>query len=190
MGAGSEADVDAADFEHATIFSNSTVEGLGSWGDPQNDFQISTGGFKDIRVAYPVPHNIRRNYTLKPFLGGLVIPGAPPIDPQMMINTSFTQASVDYDLDSFTGDYIHFQAYLESVFGPHPGPHLILAGDMSGSCPFGLEPPACYIGPKWASNGRRVFSVSRVCVLKEICCPSYRSYILPSPCGMSHQQSR
>ncbi|KAF9647444.1 Di-copper centre-containing protein [Thelephora ganbajun] len=140
---------DAADFYHSTIFSNSTCDGLGSWGDPDNDFQISTGGFKDTRVAYPVPHNIRRNYILQPFLNA---PGVSPDNSLLMINTTFTKANVDFTLNSFTGDYINFQAYLQGVPGPHPGPHIILGGDMSGLCPFGLQPPACYHGTKWSSN--------------------------------------
>jgi len=148
---------DAADFEHATIFSNSTDDGLGSWGDPQNDFQISTGAFKDITVAYPVPHHIRRNYTLRPFLAGVDIPGAPPVDPEYRINVSFSAANVNYTVNSFTGDYIRFQTYFEAGFGPHPGPHLILGGDMSGLCPFGSVPPSCYPGMKWSSNDPMFF---------------------------------
>ncbi|KAF9647450.1 Di-copper centre-containing protein [Thelephora ganbajun] len=143
---------DAADVYHSTIFSDSNFDGLGSWGDPDNDFQISTGGFKDIRVAYPVPHNIRRNYTLQPFLAGLSGFGSLSVDPLLMINTTFTKTVVDFTVNSFTGDYINFQTHLENIGRPHPGPHLILGGDNSGLCPFGLQPPACYTGMKWAPN--------------------------------------
>lgn len=147
--------LDAPDFYHATILSNSTFDGVGSWGDPQNDFQIFTGAFQDIEVAYPVPHHIRRNFTLQPFLGGVSFPGAPSIavDPTLMINVTFSAANVNFTVNSFTGDYISFQTYLENVGGPHPGPHIILGGDMSGLCPFGMVPPACTPGMKWSSNG-------------------------------------
>jgi len=150
---GPDTHLDTSDFYHSTLFSNSTFDGVGSWGDPTNDFQISTGGLKDIRLAYPVPHQIRRNFTIQPFLLGINVPGAAPVDPLLMINTTFTKEVVDFNVNSFTGDYIGFQTYLESISGPHPGPHIILGGDMSGLCPFGLAPPACYPGMRWSSNG-------------------------------------
>ena len=58
--------LDTADFEHSTFFDNSS-HGVSGWGDPENDFQIYTGGFKDVIRAYPNPHHIRRNFTLFPF---------------------------------------------------------------------------------------------------------------------------
>ena len=154
--------VDTADFYHATIFSDSDYDGLGSWGDPKDDFQICTGGLKDLRVAYPVPHRIRRNYTLQPFLVGAIVrpEGAPPIDPSLMLNTTFTKENVSSIVNSFTGDYIHFQSAVEVTPGPHPGPHSILGGDMGGACPFGLTSPTCYPGPKWAPNGEN----NRYCI--------------------------
>jgi len=137
------------------VFSDSTYDGLGSWGDPENDFQISTGGLKDIVLAYPVPHHIRRNFTLQP-LTWVVFPGVPPpplpVDPLVVVNTTFTRAVVDNTVNSWTGDYIHFQEYLEGFPGPHPGPHFILGGDLTGLCPFGLTPPACNAGPRWCPN--------------------------------------
>ena len=149
--------LDSADFYHATIFSDSSYDGLGSWGDPSNDFQISTGGLKDIRLAYPVPHNIRRNYTLQPFLNGLGGPPGVTLDPTLMLNTSFTKENVDFIVHSFSGDFLAFQARTEGIEGPHPGPHIILGGDMGGKCPFGLGPPGCSpgTGMKWSSNGER-----------------------------------
>ena len=111
--------VDAADFEDATIFSNSTTEGLGSWGDANNDYQISTGGFKDEIRAYPTPHHIRRNYTLYPFQNPLIVgaasDGAPPPPTNLMINTTMTKTNVDYSVNNFPGDLIGFQGYMESV---------------------------------------------------------------------------
>jgi len=142
--------IDAPDFEHATIFSNSTDEGLGYWGDPDNDYQIFTGGFENITVAYPVPHNIRRNFTLQPFLNTPT--GALPVDSLYMVNTSFTASNVNFTISSFNGDFVSFQTYVESIAGPHPAVHIILGGDMSGLCPFGLSPPNCYSGQKWSSS--------------------------------------
>ena len=148
-----DAQLDTSDFFHSTFFSDSTFDGLGSWGDSTNDYQISTGGLKDITVSYPVPHHIRRNFTIQPFLLGISPPGAPAVDPQLMINTTFTKEVVDFQVNSFTGDYVGFQANMEGINGPHVGPHVILGGDMSGLCPFGLTPPACYAGAKWTPSG-------------------------------------
>ena len=150
----SDPNLDAADFYHATIFNDSSCGGLGSWGDPNNDFQICDGGFKDITVAYPVPHKIRRNYTNQPFLQGRNLPdNAPPSSLTLMMNTSFTKEVVDSIVNGSTGDYINFQQMVENFYGPHSPVHLIMGGDMGVTCPFGLGPPACYPGPKWAPNG-------------------------------------
>lgn len=145
---------DTADFYHATIWSDADYDGLGSWGDPSNDFQITTGGLKDMRLAYPVPHNLRRNFTLFPYFppGFAGPPGVPPLDPTLMYNTTFTSAVVNATLNSTPGDYATFQATLENFSGPHPGPHLIIGGDMGGTCPFGGGPPSCYPGAKWSAN--------------------------------------
>jgi len=150
---------DTADFYHATIFSDSTYDGLGSWGDPNNDFQISTGGLEGMRLAYPSPHDLRRNFTLYPYLPpGFPIPsGVPALDPTLMLNTTFTWEVVNTTVNSTPGDYVTFQTTLENFSGPHPGPHLILGGDMGGTCPFGSGPPECIPGPKWSSNDPMFF---------------------------------
>lgn len=150
---------DTADFYDATIWSDECYDGLGSWGDPKNDFQITTGGLKDIHLSYPVPHHIRRNFSLYPnFPPGFSLPvGVPPIDPTLMLNTTFTSAVVNKTVNSNGGDYISFQAMIENFGGPHPGPHFILGGDMGGTCPFGGGPPSCNPGPKWTSNDPMFF---------------------------------
>ena len=162
-----EPKLDAADFYHTTMFSDSPQDGLGSWGDPNNDFQISTGVLKDMKLAYPVPHNIRRNYTLHPYFPpGFPIPtGVPAVDPTLMLNTTFTSEIVNATLNSTPGDYVTFQTTLENFSGPHPGPHLILGGDMGGVCPFGLGPPGCVPGPKWSPNGEQ--TCSQPCALTD-----------------------
>lgn len=110
-----------------------------------------------MRVAYPVPHNLRRNFTLQPFLGinGGNIGGNGPANPvsTLLINTTFTSEVVNFAVSSFKGDYIGFQTFIESYSGPHPGPHVTVGGDLFGGCPFGLAPPVCNPGPKWAPNG-------------------------------------
>jgi len=109
---------DSSDTEHATIFDNDTVSGLGGWGDRNNDSQITTGGFKDTVMAYPIRHRIRRTYTLRP-LGDLPSktfpddPQAPPIDPNIMINGTFTKVNYDFTLNGSLGNFTAFQTYLE-----------------------------------------------------------------------------
>jgi tyrosinase len=146
--------IDAPDFYHATILDNNTKSGFGGWGDPNNDFQITTGGFaKDFIVSYPSPHSIRRNFILQPFLDPAPFPGPPPpANTAEDINTTFTEANAIYSVESFVGDYESFQAYFESIEGLHPGPHIILGGDMIGSCPSNTPPADCVPGPKWTPN--------------------------------------
>ena len=148
--------LDTADFYHATIWSDSDYDGLGSWGDPNNDYDISTGALKDMRIAYPVPHSLRRQYTLLASEAGFPpypSNGPPNPSPSLMTNTTFTSGVVNHIVSSFTGEYIQLQAFVESWNGPHPGPHVIVGGDLLGGCPFGLAPPTCIVGPKWAPNG-------------------------------------
>jgi len=143
---------DTEDFYHSTIFSDSTFDGLGGWGDPNNDYQISTGGLKDIRLAYPSPHYIRRNFSIHFPPSFPLPPGVPPVDPALNLNDTFTSNITDFIVNSFTGNFTLFQATLEGLAGPHPGPHLILGGEMAGACPFGSGPPMCITGAKWSPN--------------------------------------
>ena len=53
-------------FENATFFNDSPTSGFGGWGDPADDYQITTGAFAhNFDAVYPVPHRIRRNYTAR-----------------------------------------------------------------------------------------------------------------------------
>ena len=171
---------DSYDTEHSAMFDDDEWSGLGRWGDPNDDIQITTGGFRDIVRVYPSPHRIRRNYTLQPLVN---IPNpfpndplAPPIDTSILINGSFTRANYDFLLNGFVGDFRGFQGYLEgprvcvhlpppsapfdiltSTQGAHGGPHLIMGGDMTGFCPNGTGAPDCYAGPKWTPNDPMFF---------------------------------
>ena len=105
---------------NSPFFDNSS-SGIGGWGDPANDYQIYTGGFKDVLRAYPNPNHIRRNFTLYPFqnpnLGNLFQndPLAPPPPTGFMINSSITKENIEYTVNNFEGDFIGLQAYTESV---------------------------------------------------------------------------
>ena len=140
---------DTHDTENSTMFDDDKVTGLGRWGDPNDDIQITTGGFRDLVRVYPSPHRIRRRYTLQPLAN---IPNpfpndplAPPIDTSILINGSFTRANHDFLLNGFVGDFRGFQAYLE-------GPRVC----SSPSPPFDIL--TRYTGhPRWSSShhGRR-----------------------------------
>lgn len=110
---------DAHDVYNSNFFDNSS-SGLGGWGDPNNDYQISTGGFKDVIRAYPNPHHIRRNFTLNPSGNPAFIspfagdPTAPPFPPGLQINATMTKQNVDLLVNGFEGDFIGFQSYLDS----------------------------------------------------------------------------
>ena len=111
---------DAPDFYDNSMFDNSSY-GVGAWGDPANDFQIFTGGFKDMVMAYPTPHHIRRNLTLFPFAMPHFFnrfagdPNAPPPPVDLMINTTMTKAKVDFLVSNYEGDFFGFQSDFESV---------------------------------------------------------------------------
>jgi tyrosinase len=149
--------LDAHDFGNSDFWDDSPF-GVGGWGDPKNDYQIYTGGFKDAIRAYPNPHHIRRNFTLFPFNNPDITPpfagdpAAPPLPVEFMINTTMTKDNVDFCVNNFPGDFIAFQSYVESLPGIHGGAHLILSGDMTGFCSNGAVPPACIGGPKWTPN--------------------------------------
>lgn len=149
--------IDAHDMYNSPFFDNSSC-GIGGWGDPANDYQIFTGGFKDTMRSYPSPHHIRRNYTLYPFqnpnLGNLFAgdPKAPPPQTGLAINSSMTKANYEFTVNNFEGNFIGLQTYTEGLNGTHPGAHFILGADMTGTCPFGEGPPDCYLGPKWTPN--------------------------------------
>lgn len=140
--------LDTADFYNAAIFDPDPESGFGGWGDPADDYQITTGAFsEDFLGAYPVPHRVRRQFTPQPFLGQQV---PAPFTDQLLINTSFSTSHVEHLLNTADGDYKSFQAYFEAPFvGPHGGVHLILGGDMTGSCPAAAG-PNCVEGPKWS----------------------------------------
>ena len=110
-----------SDLYNSKFFDNSS-SGVGGWGDPANDYQITTGGFKDMVVAYPNPHRIRRNFTLYPFADlGFPAPWgddplAPPLPADMMVNQTFTKENVDYLVNNYEGDFFGFRAYFENIF--------------------------------------------------------------------------
>ncbi|KAI0663578.1 Di-copper centre-containing protein [Cubamyces menziesii] len=142
--------IDAHDVESSPIFQESNpISGLGGWGDPAKDIQVQDGGFRHLEVAYPIPHILRRNFTLQPFLplGGLPM----FTNLSQYANESFTPEKVREMVDWTPGDFVGFQVSMEQPEGPHASVHLIIGGDLAGQCPAG-SPPTCIPGPTFSAN--------------------------------------
>ena len=104
------------------------ISGFGTWGDPNNDFQITDGGFANIEHAYPIPHRLRRNYTLQPWLQ---IPQAafPSMtEPSLEANASLSPKKIQELIDHTPGDFAGFQMRMEAQVGPHGNGHQIVGG--------------------------------------------------------------
>ena len=102
--------IDASNFEGSAFWDPNTTSGVGGWGDPDNDYQITDGALADLYHAYPVPHRIRRNYTAN-F----------PNSPDEPLTEEFTPESQEAIVNGFEGDFIGFQAQIES--GSHGAIH-------------------------------------------------------------------
>jgi len=141
--------LDAPNFSKATILSDKNAKsGLGTWGNPALDDTVQDGGFSSLHLSYPVSHTLRRKYTPYPFAN---LP--PPLftDPTVSAATTFTAKEVKKMVNGFEGDFKGFQSYFEDPEGAHTSVHLIMGGDLGGSCPTG-SPSSCTPGPKWSPN--------------------------------------
>ena len=116
---------DSSNFRNSSFFDPDPSSGLGSWGDPKNDYQLTDGGLADVVVSYPVPHRIRRNYTLYY-----------PDLPNFPLTNSFTPESLYALVHGFKGDFIAFQAHFETA--AHGAVHRIVGGCVNL---FPLRPP-------------------------------------------------
>ena len=104
--------------KNSPLFRDSNpISGLGGWGDPAKDFQVQDGGFSHFEVAYPVPHIIRRNFTLQPFIPFASIPSF--TDPTPDANVSFTPSEVKKLVDWTPSDFVGMQAYMERAQVSH-----------------------------------------------------------------------
>jgi tyrosinase len=142
--------MDASDTEHSPLFDGDLESGLGGWGDPEDDYQITDGVFRETILAYPVPHRLRRWFDLQPFLHK----NSPLYtNPAQLVNTTYDQSEVNKLLYGYRGDYKGFQAYMETFQGMHSGVHNVVQGDLDGLCPTGSNVTVgCIPGPKWSSN--------------------------------------
>ncbi|KAJ7624811.1 Di-copper centre-containing protein [Roridomyces roridus] len=142
--------LDSQDVANSPLFLDSDPEsGMGGWGDPNNDYTISDGGFaRSFTLAYPVPHPLRRNFTQMPFLLGQFVDAK---DRTLKANETFTPAELHKLVNGFVGDFVGFQKYLEGFNSSHSAVHLMMGGDMGGECPASA-PPDCVPGPTFSPN--------------------------------------
>ena len=106
---------DASNFQNSTFWDPDSASGVGGWGDPNDDNQITDGGFADFLVSYPSPHRIRRLYTP-------MFPGRP----DELSTNEFTPESQVAMVNDFEGNFIGFQTRFES--GSHAAVHSIVGG--------------------------------------------------------------
>ncbi|GAB1525357.1 hypothetical protein RhiTH_008517 [Rhizoctonia solani] len=137
---------DSLSLNTSGIFSTNSVTGLGGFGDPLNDYQITTGGFSNMTVAYPVKHRIRRQFTPFPYLDWYWLQR-----PNEAANATITKAYIDAAINGYVGDFVGFQNATEKAQAFHPNIHMILGGDMAGTCPTAAG-PSCTGGSTWTSN--------------------------------------
>lgn len=106
-------------FNSDPIFDPSTTSGFGSNGDIKNDWQVSDGAFSEgFPLAYPIPHTLRRNFTMKPWFNPrfsfFANGDRMPTDENRMANTTFSKDVVKQLVEDFDGDYMGFQKFFET----------------------------------------------------------------------------
>ncbi|TBU33893.1 Di-copper centre-containing protein [Dichomitus squalens] len=144
--------LDYKDVKTSPLFTDpDPISGFGTWGDSAKDFQVQDGGFANIEYAYPVPHRLRRNYTLQPWLQL-----TPEQDPTMTDvnwegNASFVPQRIQELVDHTPGDFPGFQMRMEAQVGPHANGHQIVGADMAGYCPSDAY-PNCLPAPTFSVN--------------------------------------
>ena len=98
--------IDSPDFYESSFWNDSDPNsGLGGWGDPNADYQVPDGGLHTLQLAYPLPHFIRRNFSIysPPF------PGTEPANPVFNDPILFSASEVETVLNVPPGDYLQFQ---------------------------------------------------------------------------------
>jgi len=118
---------DVSNFQNSTFWDPDTTSGVGGWGDPNDDDQITDGAFADdFLLSYPLPHRLRRRYT----------PNS-SINPDELMTNAFTPESQVAMVNGFQGDFSGFQARLES--GSHAAVHEIVGGCVNFPNTLGLR---------------------------------------------------
>ncbi|KXH43499.1 hypothetical protein CSAL01_12853 [Colletotrichum salicis] len=125
---------DHADLVGSSVFEDSPEFGLGGTGDcnssPEADCMVTTGAFAQFELAWPIPHQLRRNLTL--------ITGW--FDHERPQNSTLGPDSVRNSTEHHTGDFYSFQHSMEQM---HNHIHNFVGGDLAGDCPKKLPVEDC-----------------------------------------------
>ncbi|KAK0213093.1 hypothetical protein DFS33DRAFT_1377554 [Desarmillaria ectypa] len=141
---------DSSDVNMSTIFDPDPKSSLGGWGLPSQDVHVQDGGFgvyTTFRLSYPSYHPLRRNFTIRPFLG-LPLDFFP--NQELLANSSFTLDVVHDLVHGYEGDFKGLQTNFEFFTGAHESVHEILGGDLGGICPS--DSTVCQPGPTFSAN--------------------------------------
>ncbi|QRV83597.1 tyrosinase [Ceratobasidium sp. AG-Ba] len=142
---------DADSFNTSAIWDPDPISGLGTWGNAANDWTITNGGFAKMNVSYPITHNIRRQYTPYPYLTWWWV-----ARPQEAAAETIKQSYVDAAINGYVGDFRGFQNATEKAQAFHPNIHMIMGGDMAGTCPTAAG-STCQGGSTWTPNDPMFF---------------------------------
>ncbi|TDZ16719.1 Tyrosinase [Colletotrichum orbiculare MAFF 240422] len=119
--------------EHAAgspVFEESPEYGLGGTGNCEADCIVTTGAFANFELAWPIPHQLRRNMTL--------ITGW--FDHEQPQNRTLGPEFVRKSIERHAGDYFSFQHAMELM---HNHVHNFVGGDLAGDCPKALPEEDC-----------------------------------------------
>ncbi|KAF8603183.1 Di-copper centre-containing protein [Ceratobasidium sp. AG-I] len=142
---------DAASFNTSAVWDADPTSGLGTFGDPAKDYYVTNGGFSKMQVAYPIKRNIRRQYTPFPYLTWWWVPR-----PTEGAAVGLQQSYVDEAINGYDGDFVGFQNATEKAQAFHANVHMILGGDMAGTCPTAAG-STCIGGSTWTPNDPMFF---------------------------------
>ena len=132
---------DASNVYGSSFFDSDPESGLGGFGTQNNDFEVQDGGFgvnSTFRLSYPVPHALRRNYTLQPFLLANAQTKPFILEPAQYANVSLTYSAVNSIVNGFVGDFKGLQAAIDAFEGPVYSGHGILGERCHVLCTIGL----------------------------------------------------
>ncbi|ELU40816.1 Tyrosinase domain-containing protein [Rhizoctonia solani AG-1 IA] len=137
---------DTASFNTSAMWDSDPTSGLGGFGDPNNDYYVNNGGFKDMKVSYPIKRGIRRQYTPYPYLSWWWVPR-----PQEAAVVGMQKSFVDDAINGYEGDFMGFQNATEKAQAFHANVHMIMGGDLAGTCPKAAG-STCQGGSTWTPS--------------------------------------
>ncbi|KAL4263862.1 Di-copper centre-containing domain superfamily protein [Pleurotus pulmonarius] len=133
--------LDTEDLTKAPVFDPDPEHGLGGGGDcystPLSDCTVETGAFSmasqtPVMLSFPIPHLLRRNFSLYPYEHGLS---------NVARNLSLTRHNIHNIMkQTEPGDYYMFQHRMTKV---HNQVHNFVGGDLMGTCPMAMDTDEC-----------------------------------------------